>query len=392
MTFKIFSPVLLLAFFQLFFFWCYKGFSYEPEENIFLMVNIFYIIFILTIVFFCVCTTNLKNYKNISSDKGNKVTKFDLIFLLLVIVFINIPSILMFMMGLEFGFDYVRANFFQTDLIRSKAFGTMSIAIVVLNYLIPILWLYVIMMVNINNNRARNIVFYFILISLILFNFSFAGRFYLYFALLVLYFKCLIENIGVISFFLKKSIFLVILISISFLMTRLRSGEIVEESKDFLILLEYHILQPFFLSQKIQFNEINYNGYPFKTIIEGLLAPFSYLMGKGLNELPQGVLPVVFSNSTLYSNYSDLYFNAFGTFFPYIYIDFGFFSFLFIFIYFTLILFSCYLIPNREVRIKYLCFLSLMMYFSLFQSMIFSYGCLIIIVFFPILCRIYWKK
>lgn len=381
MYIKLFIPVLLLSLLQLSSYYLYNGFSYQSNTSTSILVSFFYISFIFSILFFCFFLNNNYSYNLL---KIKSVSKFDLFICFLVLIFITKPTLVMFGIGNQLGFDYVRANFFETDLIRREAFGNMFIAIFCQTYLVPFLWFYTIMMID-NNTKGRKFIFYFLLFSLILFNFSYAGRFYLYFSILVLYLKNLIDNNGFTYFLKKYSLILLPLFLVSILITDLRGSENIDEKNGLLILLEYHILQPFFLSQKIEYGDIVYNGYPFKTLVEGIFAPFYYFLGVGLNELPQGYLPIVFSKFTLYSNYSDSYFNAFATFFPYLYSDFGFFAPLFVFIYFIYFLFSSFLISNIHLRVKFLSFLSLMMYFSLFQAVIFSYGCLLIILFFPLL-------
>src|SRR5690606_4470743 len=115
-----------------------------------------------------------------------------------------------------------------------------------------------------------NFVFYFILLSLVVFNLSYAGRFYIYFAFLVLFLKSLLEREKILVFLKKYSILFLGLIFSAFSMVNLRSNKNVLEndSSSILKLLEYHVMQPYFFAQKIDDYLLWDDGYPFRVIFE----------------------------------------------------------------------------------------------------------------------------
>lgn len=394
MKLKLFIPVILLAIIQLVAFFYYSGFSFIPDIFSKYLVSSFYIFFIFSILFFCFFSKE-KNKKNfLEKNQELKINRMDLLVLFFCILLIVKPTIIMLIMGNTLGFDYVRSNFFSSDIIRGKAFGNMTLAILVQNYFVPFLWFYTVMMINHENSKKREFIFYLFLFSLILFNLSYAGRFYIYFSIIALYIKSIIQQGSLFTFFRKYLAISSMLIFLSFFILELRKGEeqiAQDQPNTLLMLLEYHILQPFFFSQKVYNGEIYHDGYPFRTLIEGVFAPIFYFLGTDLKELQQGQYPIIFSNFTLYSNYSDSYYNAFATFFPYFYSDYGVLAPIFLFFIMIYILFSSNLISGRDIRIKFLGFIALMLYFSLFQSMILSYGCLIIIFLFPVVNYI-WTK
>lgn len=388
MYIKLFLPVLFLAFIQLLGFYFYSGFSYKPNFEIQCLVSLFYISLITTIV---ICFLPFRKKINFSNYKKDIVNyKFDFIVLIVLCFTVIKPTILIFFIGMEFGFDYVRQNFFTSDIIRAVAFGNITIAMLTQSYVVPFLWFYCLLIIG-SENKKRILFFYILLISLILFNLSYAGRFYIYFAIIVLYLKVVIEGKGVIHFFKKYSLILIVFLFLSMFIINLRVNEdgIASDSNDFIMLAEYHLLQPYFLSQKIENKEIVFDGYPFRVIIEGILSPIFYFFGTKLQDIPQGYFPLIFNNFTLYSNYTGTYYNAFATFFPFVYSDFGMLSPFFVFIIISYFILSSLLISNYILRIKFLAFIALMLYFSLFQSTIFSFGCLMIIVLFPVFSFFY---
>ncbi|WP_180190499.1 O-antigen polymerase [Acinetobacter sp. YH01009] len=388
MYLKFFLPFLLLALLQVTAFYIYNGFSYIPSDKNQIFITIMYIFSIFAVIAYCLF--NNKSKKIEQNDKRNKY--IELLFLIITIVLVLKPTFIMFSMGMEYGFDYVRQNFFSSDIIRAHAFGNMTLAIFTQFYVVPVLWFYIIYLMGCNNKKTT-FTFYFILFSLIAFNLSYAGRFYIYFALLILYLKNLIEGRSILDFLRKNIILILSLFTVSTLVVALRNNRqgLANESSDMLRLLEYHILQPFFLAQKMDHNELIYDGYPFRVIIEGFFAPVLYFFEITFKDLPQGKYSRIFDSSTLYSVYSDSYYNAFATFFPYIYIDFGYLSPLFSFIIIIFFLMYSKIILDNGLRTKYIAYIALTLYFSLFQSTLFSYGTISILILFPLLNYLFFR-
>ncbi|WP_104498381.1 O-antigen polymerase [Acinetobacter indicus] len=388
MYLKLFYPYIFLSLCQVFGFYFYNGFSFYPKDDTKVVVSLFYFFSILAIVSFCLFNSN--NIRKDTLVVSNK--KIENLFLIITIFFILKPAFIMLSMGVEYGFDYVRQNFFTSDLIRSIAFGNMTIAVFTQSYIVPILWFYVIYLTD-SKERYSKFTFYFILFSLVIFNLSYAGRFYIYFAIIVLYLKNVIERKSIMSFFKKNSYIIGFFFIISTFVVALRNNRdgLANESNDLLKLVEYHLLQPYFFAQKIDSNELIYDGYPFRVILEGFFSPILYFFGVTFKDLPQGKYSRIFDQPTLFSEYTNTYYNAFSTFFPYIYIDFGGFSVIYTFILIFIFLSLSRLISNLNLRFKYLAYISLILYFSLFQSTLFSYGTLIVIILFPITNFLYIK-
>lgn len=384
MYLKLFSPVLFLLIFQLIAFFFYNGFLYAASDYAVLMVSLTYISAIFAIFCFCFCSSFIekKNEIVLTHVKNRKVEIF---FLILTIIFIVKPTFIMFMLGLDYGFDYVRQNYFSTDIIKSLAFGNMTIAVLTNLYLVQFLWFYIFLIIG-SNDKFTNFVFYFILLSLVVFNLSYAGRFYIYFAFLVLFLKSLLEREKILVFLKKYSILFLGLIFSAFSMVNLRSNKNVLEndSSSILKLLEYHVMQPYFFAQKIDDYLLWDDGYPFRVIFESLNAHFLYLFGVSFSETTFGYYSAAFGNPTLYSQYSFGYYNAFSTFFAYIYADSKIFTPIITFIILLYLMLSSFFIWNLEFRRKFLAYISLMLYFSLFQAPIFTPGFLLIGVFVPL--------
>lgn len=384
MYFKLFIPVFLLSFIQLSAFFLYNGFTFNPSGSTEILISSFYLSLILAIFTFSIFVS--KNFKPLTDSRNNSNVIVDYIALIITILFILKPTLIMYGMGVELGFDYVRQNFFTSDVIRSKAFGNMSLAIFTQNYVVAFLWFYIIYLIGFHSKRS-NVIFYCILISLILFNMSYAGRFNIYFAIIVLYIKNVLEGKKLFDFIKKYFVLILALFSMSTIIVAIRNNRegFANNFNDILKVLEYHILQPFFVAQKIDNNQIIVDGYPFRVIIEGFFAPLLYLFNIELKDLPQGYYSRVFGDSTLYSQYTETYYNAFSTLFPYIYIDFGLMSPIFCFIIVFIFFSFSFLISGSSLRAKYLSYLSLMLYFSLFQAPIFSHGVLFIVIIVPLL-------
>lgn len=388
MLLKIFSPVLLLLFIQFIFYLIYNGFSYYPNSSTQIIVSGLYLSTFISIIFYCFFSkVKFEGGRNFVTNK-----KIDILVVIIALFFIVKPTIIMYLMGVELGFDYVRQNFYSSDVIRSSAFGSMNIAIFVQTYVASFLWFYIIYLTGSKSKRS-NYIFYFLLFSLVLYNMSYAGRFYMYFAIVVLYLKTIMDGKNPLVFLKRYGIVLVLFLFISTLIVSIRNNKdgLASSTRDIISLVEYHILQPFFLSQKIEFKQIIVDGYPFRSFIEGLLGPILYFFGVSFKDQVYGKYSRIFDDPTLYSFYTGSWYNAFSTFLPYIYMDFGLFSFIFIFIIFGYFFLSSYLISDVNLRLKFLSYLSLMLYFSLFQAPIFSNGTMFVILLFPWLYFFYKK-
>jgi len=385
---KLFAPVFFLMFFQIIGYIFYQGFKFYPKPETYTFVLSIYIYSIFLFFAFCFFFDEKQRCSN--ELPTNNI--FNVIVVIAVILFLIKPSIIMVMMGLQYGFDYVRQNFFGSDLIRAAAFGSVKISAFTLMYLVPIFWGYVIYLIG-NKKRSNVFIMYFLLISLIFFNLSYAGRFNIYFAFIFLYLKSILEGFSFIRFCIKYLPIISILFFVSMFVVNIRNNKegLVNDSNGFIKLLEYHIMQPNFLSQKIEDGSINNENYPFKTIIESLFYPIYNILGKSFSDISYGYYSTIFGNPTLYSNLTDTSYNAYSTFFIYLYADFYYFAYIAL-LFIIFIFFSISKLLNRDLRIRYVSYMSLMFYFSLFQAPIFSPGALFVLLVFPFIYKFFRKS
>ena len=386
MYLKLFLPLIILALIQMLGMLLYDGFSYFLNDETFFVVFLSYFFFICSIFFICYFSDG--NKKKLPQNNENFNFK-DFIVFISTIFFIVKPSIMLFTIGNEFGYDYVRANYFSDNSFKELIFGNLTISLLTQIYVVPFLWFYVFLLMG-SENKYKKTLFYFVLLSLVSFNLAYAGRFYIYFALIALYLKNIIDGNNFVFFVKKYLLFSITLIFLALLMANLRVREdgVATGNKDFLMLLEYHLLPPYFLGQKIDEGNLILLGYPFRTLIEGIFAPILPLFDILVQNIPQLKYPSNFDNPTLYSKYTDSYYNAFSTFFAYIYADFGYFTPIVSFIFVSYLFFTSFFIKNQILRIKYIGYLCLMFYFSLFQATIFSSGTLLVVFFVPLFCLI----
>lgn len=393
MYFKIFYPVIFLLIIQISAFYIYNGFNLEVFFYTKIIVTLCYVSCFLSILWFSFLNRSTKYVKeNDYIDESKYKHIFDVIIIIFVIAFLVKPAVILYGLADELGFEYVRNNFFSNDALRITAFGNVQIAAFSLMYVVPMTWFYIINLIG-RKDRYNNFLFYFLLLALILFNLSYAGRFYIYFSLIVIYIKSILEGQNIFVFFKKYLILILSLILTSLLMLNLRnsSNEVVDIEKDILGLIEYHIMQPFFFAQKIQDGSFLSNGYPFKTYIESFLFPMYFFVGKSFSDIPYGYYSNVFGEPTLYSFKTESTYNAFATFFAYLYSDFYFLTPIFVGVTTLFFLFYSKIIYNKNIRIKYVAYFSLMLYFGLFSAPILSPGALCILFLVPLFYRYKFK-
>jgi oligosaccharide repeat unit polymerase len=393
MYFKIFYPVIFLLIIQISAFYIYNGFNLEVFFYTKIIVTLCYVSCFLSILWFSFLNRSAKYVKEndyINESKYKHI--FDVIIIVVVIAFLVKPAVILYGLADELGFEYVRNNFFSNDALRITAFGNVQIAAFSLMYVVPMTWFYIINLIG-RKDRYSNFLFYFLLLALILFNLSYAGRFYIYFSLIVIYIKSILEGQNIFVFLKKYLILILSLILTSLLMLNLRnsSNDVIDIEKDILGLIEYHIMQPFFFAQKIQDGTFLSNGYPFKTYIESFLFPMYFFVGKSFSDIPYGYYSNVFGEPTLYSFKTESTYNAFATFFAYLYSDFYFLTPIFVGVTTFFFLFYSKIIYNKNIRIKYVAYFSLMLYFGLFSAPILSPGALCILFVVPLFYRYKFK-
>ena len=145
---------------------------------------------------------------------------------------------------------------------------------------------------------------------------SYGGRFNIYFGLLILYYKTILNGGNIFNYIRKYSALILLLVFSSFWVLISRRNE----DSDFFLqgfveVLEYHLLPPFILAQSIDFSILNYDGYPFRIVVTSFLAPVSFLLGIDGKLLPYAYYPSLLSEFRLYSFSSNSWYSAFGTLF-----------------------------------------------------------------------------
>lgn len=379
---KIFIPVILLALFQLCGFFLYTGFNLQVKIDTQLIIFGYYLIFIFTLIS---CSFIFEKNEKISKYECNFLIK--IMFLIFSTFLILIPAIKIFIMGQVIGYDVMRVEFYSNPAIINKAFGSGMIFSISNYYLIPCLWFFLFFLTG-DTGKWSAFTFYFILIVLILYNTSYGGRFNVYFSLIVLYLRNIMMGNGLYLFLKKNILLLFVLLSSSFIVFFNRNTEGASSNEHGLMsLLEYHLLPPYILAEKMDSNLIimgNPEMFPFKDFYYVFFAPFKYILGLPVTDIPSFRYQILFNDFTLTSNVTGLYYNAYSTLFPYFYEQYGLLSFFMIFVYFFIFFSLSFLIGNHDVRVKYLAFFSFSLYISLFQSLIFSPGFLSVLIFVPL--------
>lgn len=386
MVIKFFYPVLSLLLFQVLAFLFYDGFRIEIEDSVKISVLLSYFSNFIAIFIFCLIFTfffnKKRNFKFIEIDK-----RVNIFFIFLSVFFLLKPILVLNSIGISLGYDYLRIAYFQDPNIKKMVYGSEIINSITTFYIIPILWMYVIFLFN-AKDRLSVKTFYFLLMLLVLFNLSYAGRINIVYAVLVLYFRFIFLGGGVLSFLKKYIPFLLFLLLISFIPLLLRSGEKVDDLEGGVMieLIEYHILQPFYLSQKIQLGYLDPtdDSYPFRLIIQAILSPFYFLLGYGGESLSYYYYQNNFlMDFSLSSKYSAVSYNAYATYMAYFYVDYGLLTPVFIFIVLMLIFFSSFLFLEKDLILKFLAYIALMLYSSMFMGGVFAPGPLFLLILTP---------
>lgn len=384
MYLKIFTPVFFLLLLQIIAFLIYGGFILNVSNSVFFLVIFGYLAILISIII-------TKNHFGINGrlDRYILNKNIKLISIFIILFFLLRPIVVMIGISSTLGQDYIRYNFFYDKQLQIQIFGSIFMSSFTLSYIIPISWFLVVLLIG-SKDKLGVILFYIFLLALVVFNASYAGRFNMYFALLMIYFRSVYIGDGFNKFFLKNSYIFIFVFIYSFFILFIRQNKNSNDFgyNDLLMLLEYHILQPFFLSQKIMSSEIVFEGFPFKVVLTSFFAPIYYILGFKGDSIPISYYPQILNDYTLYSQYTGSIYNAYATFMAYFYIDFGFFYPLAIVFSWLVILVFSLMIKSKELRVLYLIFISFSLYASLFQAFILSTGAMLIIGLFPIICRL----
>lgn len=386
MYFKLFGPFLILLVYQLISFFVLDDFDYVGNDYINCLVVFSYLLSIFSILF------SSFFYKNdravfLKNEKKNNLKNINFFVIFLTLFFIIKPTLVLIAMNIELGAEQVRQIYYNEPGIYNKIYGIGFIGSITNFYLVPFFWLYSLLICD-RQDKLSVYTFYFLVISLATYNASYAGRFFMYFALLVMYMRFTLLGVNFLKFLSRLFLIVAIIFYVSLIIVANRSGR---ENLQLLELFEsvgiYHSGGIFFLAHKMeQFSPyLSTDYYPFRILIENLTAPIKFILGGSMVDMTyvdhvSGTL----ANPTLYNFERGTYFNAFSTFFYFLYIDFLNLTPIFSFIYIFYIVLSAKLISNNTLRWKYLSFVALVLYFSLFQAQLFSPGYTFIIFLFPI--------
>lgn len=378
-TSKILLPVGVLALLQLVAFLFYEGFFLTLRASTELLVVVCYLLFMLSLFGFSLL--GRKDAPEFSSEDVSGIEKKDKwiisLVVALILLFVTLPTIKLTLLSIELGADYVRNNIFKDEL-RDMVFGSVTRSALTNLYVIPFLW-WVAIIYSTRPDTLSKFFFWFLLISIVAFNLSYAGRNAIYYMVLLVYFSYVIRGKSVFAFFRKNLLLLVIMFFLAFLVASMRvTSKEVTLLENIFSLFEYHVLQPFLFAQKIEATEW-IDLYPFETAVKSLFFPGFYVAGVDYGGTPLGMYANQFYDFTLYSLNSMRYYNSFTTFFPFFYAETRNFSPIFIFFFTLGLLLSTLLVPSWILQKKLQAYVALMLFFSLFKFQILTPGVLSVI-------------
>lgn len=385
MYIKIFYPVIFLLLLQIISYFTLDRYFLETKESTNILILVSYIALLLVIILFSVKEKKY-NY-NIISETINKNLKMNILVFGLTLLFILRPTILLIGMNIEFGADQVRYMFYNADGIYKQVYGIGILGTIANYYIVPFLWFYA-LFISDRKDRFSIFLFYFIVIILSVYNASYAGRFFIYYALIAIYMRYLILGISL-KGVLFKIIFFVLLSFFSsiYIVNSRNVSNMLDYTGMLQSIYDYHVGGVFFLAQKLETVQplVNNELHLFRVIYEGLFSPIFYALGRPLGDLTVVYhVGYILSEATLYNKDSGTFFNAFSTFFYFFFLDYGFFAPIFIFVIIGYVLFSSNFISNYSSRLKYLAYISLVLYFSFFTGVFFMPGYLMVIFFVPL--------
>ncbi|HAS8420421.1 TPA: oligosaccharide repeat unit polymerase [Vibrio vulnificus] len=388
---KVFLPVITLAIFQVIGYLLYDGFLIELSSYDIGFVLSLYISLIIGIFLF-----NLWERRKLLSVESKPFGKCFIGFVFLSSLALLLkPTITMYVIGSEIGFDLLRTYFFTDFAIRTLIYENLWVEWFTNQYYIYFLWFFLVFISN-RSERYSVFIFYSIMLLLVLYNMAYAGRFNIYYSIVLIYIRSVLLGESLSLFIKNKLPVISIFVLLSFFVLLLRSteGDIQSISRDILILIEYHLVPPFYLSERISDGMLlmSEEPFPFKSFITSAFLPLFYLFDYGAYELPWFKYALYFNEFSLYSEYSEKYYNAFSTLFSFFYIDYYYTAPFFVLFFILFVLCYSRLIKNIELRFKYQSFFSLMLYMSFFKPMLFSPGVIVILIFFPLFyrCRNIW--
>lgn len=371
---KIYFPLIFLIMIQMCGYFLYDGFQfYETIQTKLLIVGCYLSLILSVIITLHIKGNNLFTVKKL--DVTRRVIIIAIAFSTTTLILIMLPTIKLISFINIIGYDSIRDTFFSNTDFQFSLFYHRYIALFVLSYYMPIAWFFIIWLAQ-YNDKAMNSFFWFNSVVLVAFSVSIAGRFSIYYLIVILYYKA-IFNGGKCKDFIYFILSVFSLVVLSFIILKLRnvtSSEIVEynsffDKHEINSVIEYNILSPFFLSQKIteNFGYLSFLQVPFATTFSGLLFP---ILG---SDSPLIAVGEYFNVFTLYSKNTANDYNAFSTVFAYFVMDFGglapfFCTFFFVF------LFNLHLFVSVYYANAFRLYILLQTFFSLYSSKVTSPG------------------
>ncbi len=377
---KIYLPLVFLITIQMWGYFLYDGFEiYEAISTKLLIIGCYLSLFFSIIITLCIKRNNLFTIEKIYVTRW--VVVVAVIFSIATLVLVLLPTIKLISFINIIGYDSIRDLFFSNTDFQFGLFYHRYIALFVLSYYMPIAWFFIIWLAQ-YDDKNMNALFWFNSVVLVAFSISIAGRFSIYYLIIVLYYKAILRGgkYKDLFYFFVGVVFLVV---ISFVVLKFRnvvSPGLVDyrsffDEHEINSVIEYNILSPFFLSQKIteNFGYLSFLQVPFATTFSGLLFAF---LGTDSPLIAVGEYLNIF---TLYSKYTSNDYNAFSTVFAYFIMDFGFLAPFFCLFFFVLLLNIHLIFPVYYVG-AFRLYVILQIFFSLYSSKVTSPGFQIFVV------------
>lgn len=377
---KIYFPLIFLIMIQMCGYFLYEGFEiHETISTKLLVVGCYLSLFFSIIITLYIKGNNIFNVDKIDAPRWSVIVA--VAFSIATIILVLLPTVKVISFINVVGYDSIRDAFFSNTDFQFGLFYHRYIALFVLSYYIPIAWFFIIWLAQ-YDDRNMNVLFWFNSIILVVFSISIAGRFSIYYLIVILYYRAIFRG-GKYKDFFYFIISIIFLVTVSFLVLKLRnitSSDMVEynslfDEHEVNSVIEYNILSPFFLSQKIteNFGYLSFLQVPFASTLSGVLFVF---LGSDSPLISAGEYFNIF---TLYSKYTNNDYNAFSTVFAYFIMDFGFLAPFFCLFFFVL-LFNIHTIFPVYYASAFRLYIILQIFFSLYSSKVTSPGFQVFIV------------
>lgn len=189
---KIYFPLIFLIMIQMCGYFLYDGFEIHETIPTKLLVVGCYLSLILSIII----TLYVKGNNSFTVRKAD-VTRWVIIiaitFSTTTLVLVLLPTLKLISFINIIGYDSIRDTFFSNTDFQFGLFYHRYIALFVLSYYMPIAWFFIIWLAQ-YNDKTMNVFFWFNSIVLVVFSISIAGRFSIYYLIVVLYYRAILRG------------------------------------------------------------------------------------------------------------------------------------------------------------------------------------------------------